>query len=192
MEACLYGSRVRLFLSLRPPAPVRAHLAAALAGTRTTDVAQWHATLVFLGEVPDAEPLVPGLESVAGSSPQLALRLEGGGEFRRTGAVWAGIDGDVAGLRRLAAALAEASRSAGVAVEERAFRPHLTVARRGRAPRALERYRGPAWTASEVELVRRHLGATARHEVLRAFPLAGGQPPAPPSGSASSTSSSSR
>lgn len=183
---------MRLFLSLRPPAPVRAHLAAALAGMRTTDVAQWHVTLVFLGELPDPAPLVPGVEAVSRAAPPLPLRLEGGGEFRRAGAVWAGISGDVAGLRRLAAELAEASRSAGVALEERAFRPHLTVARHGRAPGALERYRGPGWTASEVELVRSQLGGTARHEVLRAFPLGTGQPPAPPSGSASSTSSSSR
>ena len=183
---------MRLFLSLRPPAPVRAHLAAALAGLRTTDVAQWHVTLVFLGEVAGVEPLLPGLGRAAGRTGPLALRLEGGGEFRRAGAGWAGVGGDVDGLRRLAGDLADACRAAGVALEDRPFRPHLTVARRVPAAARLAGYRGPSWTATEVEVVRSHLGATARHEVLRALPLTGGQPPAPPSGSPSSTSSSSR
>ncbi|HWG93004.1 MAG TPA: hypothetical protein VNU66_02110 [Mycobacteriales bacterium] len=45
------------------------------------------------------------------------------------------------------------------------------MARRGSGPHPLEGYEGPAWTASEVELVRSRLGATARHEVLARFPL---------------------
>ena len=67
----------------------------------------------------------------------------------------------------------------GVALEERAYRPHLTVGRRGRpAPAALAAYDGPVWTAAEVELVRSTLGRTVDHQVLRAFPLRG-SPAAP-------------
>lgn len=164
---------MRLFLSLRPPPEVRAHLAAAVAGLRTTDVAQWHVTLVFLGEVPSEQPVAPGLEAVAARTPPLRLRLRGGGVFRGPGVLYAGVDGDVAGLRRLAADLEQVCRHAGVELADRPYRPHLTVARRVRDAQRLADYEGPVWTATEVELVRSHLGATARHEVLRAAPLRG-------------------
>jgi RNA 2',3'-cyclic 3'-phosphodiesterase len=162
---------VRLFVSLRVPSPARAHLAAALAGRRTTDVGQWHVTLAFLGEVERPDPLLPGLGEVASTHPPLRLRLAGGGAFPRVW--WAGLAGDVAGLRALAADVAAACRDAGVVLEERPYRPHVTVARRGAGPHPLERYEGPEWVADEVELVRSHLGATARHEVLERLPLTG-------------------
>lgn len=162
---------MRVFLSLRPPSDVRAHLAAAAAGLRTTDVAQWHVTLVFLGEVASEQPLLPGLVQVTATTPPLVLRLQGGGAFRRGGVVWAGLAGDVAGLVRLADRLAGVCREAGVALEERPFSPHLTVARRARDAAALAGYEGPSWTATEVEVVRSSLGATARHEVLHRLSL---------------------
>jgi 2'-5' RNA ligase len=164
---------VRLFLSLRPPAHARAHLAAALAGLRTTDVAQWHLTLAFLGEVPSEQPLLPGVGQVVARTPRLVLRLRGGGVFRGQGVLYARPDGDLRQLRRLALDLAAVCRDAGVPLEDRPYRPHLTVARRVRAATALDGYEGPVWTATEVELVRSHLGTTARHEVLQSFPLRG-------------------
>ncbi|HWH01227.1 MAG TPA: 2'-5' RNA ligase family protein [Pilimelia sp.] len=57
---------MRLFVAAYPPAPARAHLAAAVAGlavgraaaqgvnARLADAAHWHLTLAFLGDVPDA------------------------------------------------------------------------------------------------------------------------------------------
>lgn len=162
-----------MFLSLRPPAPVRAHLAAAVAGLRTTDVAQWHVTLVFLGEVDSEAPLLPRLRAVTATTPPLALRLRAGGVFRRAGAVWAGLDGDVDGLARLAGRLAAACREGGVALEDRPWSPHLTVARGARGASVLDGYEGPPWTADEVEVVRSRLGATARHEVLHRLALEG-------------------
>lgn len=160
---------MRLFVSLELPPEVRTHLAAELAGSRTTDVAQWHITLAFVGEWDDPTTLVPGLAEVATAAAPLTLRLHGGGAF--PGALWAGVAGDVAGLRRLATGVGAACRAAGVQLEDRPFRPHVTVARRVRDPRRLADYEGPAWTATQVELVRSHLGATARHEVLERFPL---------------------
>ena len=165
--------RVRVFLSLRPPPEVRAHLAAAVAGLRTTDVAQWHLTLAFLGEIASEQPLLPGLREVAATTPALALRLRGGGAFRRAGVVWAGLDGDVDGVVRLADRLSAACRTAGLRLEDRPFSPHLTVARRARDASVLEGYEGPPWTASEVEVVRSSLGTTARHDVLHRLRLLG-------------------
>jgi 2'-5' RNA ligase len=152
---------VRLFVSLPLPAAARAHLAAALAGVRTTDVAQWHVTLAFLGEVGRREPLLPGLAAAAAGVPPLTLRVRGGGSF--PGVLWAGLDGDLTTLHRLADGVRQACRDAGSHVDRRPFRPHVTVARRGRAPDRLARYEGPAWTAREVHLVRSRLGASAVH-----------------------------
>jgi 2'-5' RNA ligase len=163
---------VRLFLSLGLPPDARAHLAAALSGLRLTDVGQWHVTLVFLGELPSERPLLPALGAVTVRTPPLRLHVEGGGVFHGPGVLWAGLGGDVAGLRRLATGLREACRASGVDLQDRPYRPHVTVARRADAGR-LTGYTGPAWTATEVEVVRSTLGATARHEVLDRLPLVG-------------------
>lgn len=164
---------MRLFVSLRPPGHAVAHLAAAARALRTTDVAQWHITLAFLGEVPDPQPVAAQLAGI--SHPPFDLRLEGSGTLRSQGGlVYAGVAGDVDALRRLAAEVQDACRRAGAHLEDRPYRPHLTVARRSpRDATVLSAYEGPLWTAGEVELVRSHLGARAVHEVLERFPLSG-------------------
>ncbi len=61
---------------------------------------------------------------------------------------------------------------AGVDVDERPYRPHLTVGRK-RHPdvAALAAYAGPVWSAVEVELVRSVVGRSVHHTVLERFPL---------------------
>jgi 2'-5' RNA ligase len=88
--------------------------------------------------------------------------------------VWVGVEGDRTALTELAGAVARACRDAGVDVERRPYRPHLTVGRRGRPdPARLAAYDGPPWTAGEVELVASRLGPTVEHRVLDRFPLTG-------------------
>lgn len=165
---------MRLFVSLRPPPVVCAHLAAAVAGVRTTRVDQWHVTLAFLGEVPSPDPLTDPLSDLAASSSPLSLRLTGGGFFRGPRVLFAGVSGDVDALRRLAVAVEQACRGAGVHLEPGTYRPHLTVARRLPAdPGVLVGYEGLPWTATEIELVHSRLGSTVEHEVLSRHPLQG-------------------
>ena len=165
---------MRLFVSLRPPAAACEHLAAALRGVRTTRVDQWHVTLAFLGEVPDPEPLLGSLRTAAERAQPLHLQLRGSGFFRGPGVLFAGVSGDVDPLHRLAADVTAVCRDAGVHLEPRPYRPHLTVARRlPRDPGTLSQYEGPPWTATEVELVRSRLGARVEHEVLERFELGG-------------------
>ena len=86
-------------------------------------------------------------------------------------------------LRRLAASVGAAARRSGIAVDDRPYRPHLTLARsRGdvdlhRAADALARFVGSAWTAQAVHLFRSRLaagpGGTAAHEVVGTWPLGG-------------------
>jgi 2'-5' RNA ligase len=146
---------VRLFVSLRPPPEALDHLAAACAGLRTTRAEQWHVTLAFLGEVPDAALLHEPLARAAAAAGPLALRLHGSGSF--AGAYWVGLAGDLEALHALAYAVARAAREAGVPLERRRYRPHLTVSRRARRPAA--RLRGAA-----VDGRRARAGAQRRRE----------------------------
>ena len=116
-------------------------------------------------------PLVDAAGPAVAATPPMTLRLAGAGRFgsvRRPQVAWAGLDGDVAPLVELAGRLAAAARALGLPVEDRPFRPHLTLGRwrRGGRPTAtlpdrLAGYRGPDWPVTEVRLLESHLGPTA-------------------------------
>lgn len=139
---------------------------------------RWHLTLLFLGAVPpeSLETLTGRLgRAVAGAGP-MTLRLEGSGRFgsaRRPQVLWAGLAGDTTELGALAVRLHRAARSLRLAVEDRPFRPHLTLGRwrpgrpaDGTLPDRLAGYRGPDWPVGEVALVRSTLGPEPRHDRL--------------------------
>ncbi len=167
---------MRLFVALRPPAAALDHASAAVGpvrraepGPRWVPPERWHLTLAFYGDVDDseAERLRRRLGRVLAGVPPMSLVLAGAGAFRRR-AVWLGVAGDVDALRATAAAVDR---------DHRPYRPHLTVARlRGEtdpagAVAALSTYAGPPWTATEVHLVRSHLGPDPRHEDLASVRL---------------------
>lgn len=169
---------MRLFVSLRPPTEVAAHLRAALPQW-PGPADRWHVTLAFLGDDADPGPVDAALAPALAGAPALELALAGSGSFGR-GPVWVGVDRDLDGLHALAARVAAAALEAGVVLPARRYRPHLTVGRRGRPdPGLLSGYRGPTWTAREVELVRSDLGRAVVHTVLARYPL--GQPCSAPS-----------
>ena len=125
---------MRLFVAIFPPDDVsrelRHRLTAAVdrRGVRLTPIDRWHVTLAFLGEVP-AEQL-PGVERALDTvtvPKGIPLRLRGGGRFGRgrSGVLWAGVDGDLAGLH---ANVRQQLRAADLPYDERPFTPHLTVA----------------------------------------------------------------
>jgi 2'-5' RNA ligase len=107
---------VRLFAAIRPPDHVLDHLSTALAAAlpphpdRSSPLqprANWHVTLAFYGEVPDAAQTDVGselAEAVDGLG-QFEIELRGAGRFRRT-VGWIGVGGDVAALDRLSRAAA--------------------------------------------------------------------------------------
>jgi len=160
---------VRLFVALRPPPEVVADLQARLPRWPSAPE-RWHLTLAFLGEQPGPDAVHEQLLLVQRAA--FALRLEGSGTFGRNGPVWVGVGGDVDALHDLAADVREAAVRAGVPLERKAYRPHLTVGRKGQpSPAALAGYRGPAWRAGEVELVRSDIGRSVVHTVLERYPL---------------------
>jgi 2'-5' RNA ligase len=126
-------------------------------------------------------PLVERAAPAVAAAPAMTLRLAGGGRFgslRRPQVAWAGLEGDVAPLVALAARLAAATRSLRLAVEERPFRPHLTLGRwragrpaDGAVVERLADYRGPAWPVTAVLLLDSHLGADPRYETVAAWDI---------------------
>ena len=126
--------------------------------------------------------LVAGAAPAVIATPPADLRLAGGGRFgsaRRPQVAWAGLDGDVAALVALAGQLGVVARGLGLEVEDRPFRPHLTLGRwrpgrpaDGHLPDRLAGYRGPVWPLREVRLLESHLGAAVRYEPLATWSVA--------------------
>lgn len=143
---------------------------------------QWHLTLAFYGEVDEAkvEKLQEGLTRAAERTRPFGVRLATAGTFPKQAArarvLWIGLDGEVDAMRRLADRCAGAGRRARIAVDDRKFRPHLTLARARRetvdAADIVDRmlsYASPWWTVTSVRLVHSTLGPEVRHEPLREF-----------------------
>jgi 2'-5' RNA ligase len=130
------------------------------------------------GRVPS---LVAAAGNAVGAAPAMTLRLAGAGRFgsaRRPQVFWVGLDGDVGPLIELAERLAGAARALDLPVEDRPFRPHLTLGRwRPGAPTdgtlsdRLAGYRGPDWPVTEVRLVESHLGRSSPYETVAAWPV---------------------
>ncbi|MEY9878151.1 2'-5' RNA ligase [Streptacidiphilus sp. MAP12-33] len=180
---------MRLFLAVVPPEPVLRELDAVVqplrrrpegAGLRWTGLPGWHLTLAFLGQVEseDVEKLLPRLERVAHRHAAHSLRIAGGGRFGDR-VLWAGVTGDTHALRRLAESAGAAARHSGIALDERPFRGHLTLARSGTAradlkplAAALADFEGTEWTADSLRLMRSYLGSgPARYETVGEWKL---------------------
>jgi 2'-5' RNA ligase len=104
-----------------------------------------HLTLAFLGEIDagQVESAGAAVQAAAQGRAPWRLRWTVPGAFpsaSRPGVLWLGVDGGEA-LLEVHTALAEALASAGLPVEDRAFRPHLTLARVRRGEINRERYR---------------------------------------------------
>ena len=127
----------RLFVALRPPREMRQTLIGLMGGVpgaRWQGDDQLHVTLSFIGEVdrPEADDIASALAAIDGPRPTIAL--QGAGSFDHKGhvhSIWAGIAPD-AGLKQLHDRINRALLTAGARPEQRAFRPHITLARLGR------------------------------------------------------------
>ena len=187
---------MRLFIAIAPPPAVLDELESRLAPLRAswpalrwTGRPAWHLTLAFLGEVSvdTAATLEPRLERAASRHPSLSLRVAGAGAFpapSRARVLWTGIGGDREALTALARSVGAGARRAGAPPpdEGRRFRPHLTLARCNEPAsiadlvRALTGYEGAPWTATEIHLIRSHLGGAApTYETRGSWPLRSGR-----------------
>ncbi|WP_245160792.1 RNA 2',3'-cyclic phosphodiesterase [Blastococcus sp. CT_GayMR16] len=174
-----------MFFAVDPPEEARADLARSLDPLRDANGAprwtapdRWHLTLLFLGATPEDRvlPLVAAAGETVATAPAMTLRLAGAGRFgstRRPQVFWAGLDGDVEALVELALRLAAVAGALRLPVEDRPFRPHLTLGRwpprrpaDGSLTERLAGYRGPAWPVTEVRLWESHLGPKPTYDTL--------------------------
>jgi len=92
----------------------------------------WHLTLKFLGDQDpeNLDEIRRAMDSLRFSP--LSLQAGGGGYFSARGKInvaWAGMSGDVDGLRFIASHLDREFSRIGIPAEKRAFKPHLTLFR---------------------------------------------------------------
>ena len=149
----------RLFVAIRPPAPVRARLLdlmGGVAGARWLTEDQLHLTLRFIGEVDrhlarDVDAALSGVHH-----PRFSIALNGLGAFDRRGepvTLWAGFTPHEP-LHALHKKVDQALVRVGVEPDRRAYTPHVTVARlpRGAGPvrSLIEQYGGIKGPSFEV------------------------------------------
>ena len=177
---------MRIFFALDLPEAQRDALAlrqAMLPLPRRVNPEDFHLTLAFLGELPDAqiEAAHEAAQRVRAAAFTLTVADLGlfGGEKPRL--AWAGVL-PCPELDDLAARLCAALRHAGIELEARRFNPHITLGRFWRLPppekMRLERavaetsFRLDPFPVKDFAMFRSHLGVeTGRYEVLMRYPL---------------------
>lgn len=132
---------IRAFLSFDPPAQIRADICSLQRRLRDAcPKISWvrpqlfHSTLTFLGDVGDRAmiELLPAIAAVASQTPPFDVTYEGVGTFpdaRRPTVLWVGCVPKDGVLLRLKTELDAAVSSLGIALESRAFHPHVTLGR---------------------------------------------------------------
>ncbi len=181
---------MRAFIAIDLPEPVRAALAEAQQGLRSAcRDARWtrpegiHLTLKFLGEISDAQTklVVEALAQIGPFEP-FSVEVKGFGFFpqaHRPHIFWAGVAAPPA-LADLAARIESRMEKIGFAREDRAFAPHLTLARfqvprpqpaleaaiAGRATTSLGKFEASEFFLIESKL----LPQGAQHQKVMRFP----------------------
>ncbi len=177
-QALSAGTR-RVFFALWPDARARAGLGQAalrmhrvLHGQRTRDDSI-HLTLAFVGAV-DAQNLARLLLPPAEVfTPGFLLTLDDWGCWARNGIGWAAPSQIPQALRKLAENLDGWLRGAGFDLEQRPFKPHVTLVRKTQCVPLPDSMAPVAWQVEAFALIRSHVvPGGARYETLRAWPLA--------------------
>jgi 2'-5' RNA ligase len=168
--------------------------APAVHGLRWTRSEQRHLTLQFLGRVHDAEELVASVAESVGRFAPFDLCLAGAGAFptaRRASVLWIGVQQGAEQLAALADAVNRTTAALGYEVDDRPYRPHITLARAGRARDLREvvaalgvTATSPSWSVDRVVLFDSDTRADgAVHTERATFSLLGStSQPAPSSG----------
>jgi 2'-5' RNA ligase len=181
---------MRLFTAIDIPSDLTEALRSFVSRLRPAAKISWspvenlHVTTKFIGEWPEQrlDEMKRALASVQATG-SIEIAVKGLGWFpneRRPRVFWAGVDGGDA-LRSLARATEQAVAQLGVATEERAYAPHLTLARiretvaLDRLHQTLESF--PAGCGFDFGSFRAtqfflYLSAGGRYTQLAGFPLA--------------------
>jgi 2'-5' RNA ligase len=129
----LTGMRLFIGIALAPEvtdalSSVRERFEPGSADLRWSQPESWHVTLQFLGSTTEAQFACVREELAAVKAVRVPVRIAGLGFFERAGVFWAGVE-----LTRELLALQQwvtaATRQCGFVPEERAYNPHITLAR---------------------------------------------------------------
>lgn len=184
---------MRLFVGIGLPPPaaealarVGERLASAARDLRWSQPESWHVTLQFLGQTRDNQAACLAENLAAIRATPVPVRIAGLGFFDRAGVFWAGVE-LTPELLALEQKVVAATRRCGFLPEDRAYSPHITLARaKGRAAvraldpvkAALERSRialRAEFTAPEFLLYESFPGpGGSRYEIRARFPLTAG------------------
>jgi len=165
---------MRLFLAIDIPEAVRSAIAGLIArikrpGPKWVDAKNLHLTLKFIGETNDLEGISAALGSIQGRPMNVGLK--GLGSFPRV--LWIGVQAPPE-MASLARCIDQALTPLGITPEQRAFSPHLTIARvkDGRMPKFEEQPDFGTFPVSEFVLYQSRLSpAGPSYTPLRRFPL---------------------
>ena len=148
----------RLFFALWPDAGVRSQIAEVVEllpdnSGRRVRPENLHITLVFLGNV--QEQFIP--ELTAGAQrlkiPGFSLQIDQGGWWKRPKIAWLAPEHTPAPLLELAEQINQLIKRAGLSVEKRSYRPHLTIARKVNRPVNSLRFEPIYWNVKDFCLV---------------------------------------
>ena len=173
----------RLFFALWPSATDRAQLAAAIASLPVPDSArmqradQWHATLVFLGRVADVR--IPAVLECASAvrAAAVTVAFDALEHWRRPQVLCLTASSTPAPLQMLVDQLRDILSLARFSLEQREYRPHVTIARKVRAPVGRTTLAEPlVWSARRFALVRSISdSAGSRYEPMNWWNLSAGK-----------------
>jgi RNA 2',3'-cyclic 3'-phosphodiesterase len=151
----------------------------------------YHITLKFLGATDIS--LMPDLEKqlaqCAAQSVPFTLEAVSAGTFGKPSApavLWAGVSGDLERLNELQGDVERSAERLGYALEDRPYRPHITIARRfvessgdwnGNGLAHLSHWldkKDCKWTVSEIVLYQTRLNSSPMYEPIRKWSLGTG------------------
>ena len=168
---------MRLFFALWPGAEQRQALAGLaqslpLENARLLAPANTHLTLAFLGEVNDE--LYPRIAAAAENihCGPFSLYLDRLGWWQKPKIAWVGPSSYPKDLPQLAGELHGLARNCGLRMDERPYRPHVTLARKVRAAYEEVEFTPIGWDLSEFCLVESTSTAGGvKYEVKLRWPL---------------------
>lgn len=170
----------RLFVALSLPEIVAdglTQLQSGVEGARWRPVENFHLTLVFIGEA-DRHGLTSAVDALSAiEAPAFELRLSGVGFFgdRQPRALWAGVERSPP-LEHLQSKVEQTLRRAGFNLENRKYKPHVTLAYLKNVPQPIAaKYSamhglfscGP-FPVEEFHLYSSRLGGSASHYEIEA------------------------
>lgn len=168
----------RYFFAVWPPDEIQKRLAQAARRLsiqgRPQHAEDLHMTLVFLGQLSEAQR--PCVEAVADALPgeAFSLAIDGVGYWYRPRVLWAGPSVTPEPLSRLVHDLQQGLKACGCEPERRHYKPHITLCRKAVRAKPVAITPAIEWPVSEFVLAVSGGGApgTPRYRVLKRWPLA--------------------